>query len=96
MQLTASLRKQRRSPNETIHKRESQKDILMDGYWVCSGCQAPTTKPTTHLFCPDCDKIVKSLEKKVKAAVAGLKRIKKIAYPRPEATDMIDKLLKIL
>ncbi len=68
----------------------------MDGYWVCSKCQAPTTQPTTHLLCPGCDKLAKSLEKKVKAAVAGLKRIKKIAFPRPEVADMIDKLLKRL
>jgi uncharacterized Zn finger protein (UPF0148 family) len=68
----------------------------MDGYWICSECQAPTTKPTTHLLCPECEDTVKDLEKKVTAAVSGLKRIKKIAYPRPEVTDIIDKLLKRL
>lgn len=68
----------------------------MDGYWVCSRCQAPTTKPTTHLLCPKCEDMVKDLEEKVTAAVNGLKRIKKIAYPRPEVTDIIDKLLKRL
>lgn len=68
----------------------------MDGFWYCNRCGDATQDPHSHTFCEKCDKVVKSLEKKVKAAVAGLKRIKKIAYPRPEATDMIDKLLKRL
>lgn len=68
----------------------------MDGFWYCNRCGNATQDPHSHTFCGKCDKVVKSLEKKVKAAVAGLKRIKKIAFPRPEVTDMIDKLLKRL
>ena len=68
----------------------------MDGFWYCTSCGDPTQDPHSHTLCEKCDNVVKSLEKKVKAAVAGLKRIKKIAYPRPDATDMIDKLLKRL
>ena len=69
---------------------------MMEGFWYCDKCGDPTGDPHTSTLCWKCDKIAKSLEKKVKAAVAGLKRIKKIAYPRPQVTDMIDKLLKRL
>ncbi len=68
----------------------------MDGYWICSKCQVPTTNPTTHLFCPDCEKTVKDLERKLEIAINGLKRVKKIAFPRPKVTDMIDRYLKRL
>ena len=68
----------------------------MEGYWICSQCQAPTTQPATHLLCPGCEDKTKDLEKKLGQARGALKRLKKIAYPRPEATDIIDKVLKRL
>lgn len=68
----------------------------MDGYWVCSKCLTPTAEPTTHLHCPDCEDKVKDLEKKLKIAVNGLKRVRKIAFPRPKVTDMINRYLKRL
>lgn len=68
----------------------------MDGLWFCEECESPTSSPKTRRLCAECDKEVKSLGWKLGQAKGALKRIKKIAYPRPEVTDIIDKVLKRL
>lgn len=68
----------------------------MDGFWYCTGCGNPTQDPRSHTLCESCDKDVKSLKWKLGQARGALKRLKKIAYPRPLVTDIIDKVLKKL
>lgn len=68
----------------------------MDGLWYCDKCGEVTGDPYNYRFCSVCDNVVKDLEKKLEIAINGLKRVKRIAFPRPKVTDMIDRYLKRL